>query len=92
MDKAARIARELVEKKLAACVNIIPELRSIYAWQGRVCDERECLMIMKTRRDLFDQLRDTVKELHPYDVPEIISLSIEQGLQDYLKWIDDSTS
>jgi len=92
MEKASRIARKVVEEKLAACVNIIPELRSIYAWQGRICDERECLLIIKTRQELFDQLRDTVKELHPYDVPEIISLGITQGLADYLKWIDDSTT
>ncbi len=92
MENASRIARKLVEQKLAACVNIIPELRSIYAWQGRICDERECLMIMKTREELFDRLRDAVKALHPYDVPEIISLGIAHGLPDYLKWIDDSTT
>ncbi|MBI4963537.1 MAG: divalent-cation tolerance protein CutA [Desulfomonile tiedjei] len=92
MDKASRIARKVVESKLAACVNIIPELRSIYSWQGRICDEREYLMIVKTRAELFDQLRDTVKQLHPYEVPEIIALDITQGLPEYLKWIDDSTT
>jgi len=90
--KATVIARTLVERKLAACVNIVPEIRSIYSWKGQVCDEIERLLIIKTRAPLFDQLRDTVRSLHPYEVPEIISLTIDQGLPEYLRWIDDSTS
>ena len=91
-EKAAQIARILVEKKLVACVNILPQIRSIYTWKGQLCDETELLMIMKTRGDRFGELQTAVKELHPYEVPEIISLNIEGGLAAYLKWIDESTS
>ena len=91
LERAAVIARELVERKLAACVNIIPEIRSIYSWKGQVCDEKERLLIVKTRRELFPMLQELVRELHPYEVPEIISFSIEQGLPEYLRWIDETT-
>ncbi|MFC1833284.1 divalent-cation tolerance protein CutA [Thermodesulfobacteriota bacterium] len=91
MAKAAEIARSLVEKRLVACVNIVPEIRSIYRWQGEICDDAERLLIMKTRSELFPQLLDTIKQLHPYEVPEIISFEIAQGLPDYLSWIDEST-
>jgi periplasmic divalent cation tolerance protein len=89
--KAAEIARALVERKLAACVNIVTEVRSIYRWEGEICDDSERLMFIKTTSDLFPRLQTTVKELHPYDVPEIISLKIDQGLPEYLQWIDEST-
>jgi periplasmic divalent cation tolerance protein len=91
-EKAAQIARVLVEKKLVACVNIIPEIRSIYSWQGEICDETERLLVMKTRSDLFPELETTVKALHPYEVPEIIALDIREGLPDYLRWIDETTT
>ncbi len=90
-SKAINIARTLVEKKLAACVNIIPEIQSIYSWKGKVCDEKERLLIIKTRLNMFDKLQTTIKELHPYEVPEIIAMNIEHGLPEYLQWIDDST-
>jgi periplasmic divalent cation tolerance protein len=89
--KAAEIARFLVEEKLVACVNIVPEIRSIYFWDGRVCDETERLMVMKTRTELFPRVQDAVKKLHPYQLPEIIALPIVQGLPAYLAWIDDYT-
>ncbi len=91
LDKAAEIARSLVESKLVACVNIIPEIRSIYFWQGKVCDDSERLMLMKTRKERFSDVQRAVKALHPYQVPEIIALDISDGLPDYLKWIDDCT-
>jgi periplasmic divalent cation tolerance protein len=90
-SKAAEIAGSLVREKLVACVNILPEMRSIYSWKNEICDEPECLMIMKTKRGLFPRLQEAVKELHPYEVPEIISISIDQGLPDYLNWIDERT-
>jgi periplasmic divalent cation tolerance protein len=90
-EKAAAIARAIVERRLAACVNIIPEIRSIYFWDGRLCDESERLLVMKTRSDLYDELERAVIELHPYQTPEIICLEISRGLPDYLQWINETT-
>jgi periplasmic divalent cation tolerance protein len=89
--KAAYIARSLVGQKLAACVSIIPEIQSIYLWKEKICDEKEILLLIKTRSDLFNKLKTAVKELHPYEVPEIVALDIQQGLPEYLQWINDST-
>ena len=91
LKKASEIAGILVENKLAACVNIVPEIQSIYRWKGEICNDTERLMIIKTRRHLFDKLKAAVKEMHPYEIPEIISLDIQQGYPGYLRWIDDST-
>ncbi len=90
-NDAAMIARALVEAKLAACVNIVDNVRSIYTWQGKVEDDSEVLMTVKTKRELFNALANKVKELHPYDVPEIIALPIVDGSEDYIQWIKDST-
>jgi len=90
-DEAAGIARALVEAKLAACVNIISNIRSIYRWQGNLEDDSEVLMIIKTRKELFDPLTVAVRKLHSYDVPEIIALPISLGSEDYIKWIREST-
>ena len=90
-DEAARIARALVEARLAGCVNIIKDIRSIYSWQGKIEDEKEVLMVAKTRESLLDLLMEKVKELHSYTVPEIIALPIIQGSEDYLKWLKEVT-
>jgi len=90
-DEAARIAKALVEAKLAGCVNIIKNVRSIYSWQGKVEDETEVLMIVKTQKSLFDSLMKKVKELHSYTVPEIIAMPIVKGSEDYLKWVREVT-
>ena len=90
-DEAADLAKTLVEERLAACVNIVPGLRSIYWWQGRVEDEPEVLCIMKTRDNLFELLRDRVRELHSYEVEEIIALPILAGNLPYLDWIKENT-
>ena len=90
-EEAANIAKELVTGRLAACVNIVRNLRSIYRWQGRIEDENEVLMIAKTRRDLFESLLKKVKELHSYSVPEVIALPIVAGSEDYLKWLAEET-
>ena len=90
-DEAARIARALVESRLAACVNIVKNIRSIYSWQGNIEDDSEVLMLAKTRMDLFHELSNKTKELHSYDVPEIIALPIIDGAEDYIKWLNDST-
>ena len=90
-DEAAGIARALVEARLAACVNMVKNIRSVYSWQGNIEDEAEVLMIAKTRKDLFEALSEKVRELHSYEVPEIIALPIIAGSAEYLKWIREST-
>ncbi|GBE36656.1 divalent-cation tolerance protein CutA [bacterium BMS3Bbin07] len=86
-EEAARIARTIVEERLAGCVNIVKGIRSIYSWEGKVEDEHEVLMIVKTKRDLFNALEKRVKELHSYSVPEIISLPLVEGSEEYLSWL-----
>lgn len=90
-DEAARIAKTIVEEGLAGCVNIIRGIRSIYSWQGKIEDEPEVLMIVKTKKDLFEPLSKKVKELHSYTVPEIIALPIIEGNKDYLRWLKEVT-
>lgn len=89
--EAVKIAKALVEKRLAACVNVISDIRSIYRWQGKIEDDTEMLLIIKTKKGLFDALAAEVKEIHSYTVPEIIALPIVQGQADYLKWLSEST-
>jgi periplasmic divalent cation tolerance protein len=90
-DEAARIAKTLVESRLAACVNIIKNVRSIYRWKGNIEDDPEVLMVVKTRKVHFDVLKRKVKELHSYEVPECIALPVVAGSEDYLKWLNEST-
>ena len=90
-DEAVNLAKTLVEERLVACVNIVPGLRSIYWWQGKVEDGPEVLCIMKTRGNLFESLRDRVRELHSYEVEEIIALPILAGNLPYLDWIKENT-
>ena len=85
--QAEKIARALVERGLAACVNILPKVRSIYRWQGTVEDAAEILLIIKTAAAQFPTVRDAIRELHSYDVPECICLPITDGAPDYLKWL-----
>jgi periplasmic divalent cation tolerance protein len=86
-DKAAQIARVLVEERLAACVNLIASVRSIYRWQGAVQDDAESLAIIKTTAERFPALAARLAELHPYDVPEILALSLDNGHAKYLAWL-----
>ncbi len=85
------IARTLVEEKLAACVNLFSSIRSIYRWEGKICDEPECYLIIKTRQGLFQALKERIKALHSYSVPEIIALPVVEGLDSYLEWIHTET-
>lgn len=87
-DIARKLARSIVESRLGACVNIIPNVRSIYEWESKIQEDEELILMIKTRRENVPQLIEFVKKNHPYDVPELIELPINSGNQDYLKWID----
>jgi periplasmic divalent cation tolerance protein len=89
-EEAEKIAHALVERHLAACVNVLPQIRSIYRWQGKVEDAAEILLIIKTTAAKFPAVRDAIRELHSYDVPECIALPITDGAPDYLKWLTES--
>ena len=90
-EEAARIGQAIVGEKLAACVNIIRSIRSIYRWQGRIEDGQEVLLIIKTKEILFENLKKRVKELHSYSVPEIIALPLVGGDEQYLNWLGEET-
>lgn len=89
--EAEAIATSLLEEKLVACVNIAGRIRSLFHWQGAIARESESLLLMKTRRECFDDLSRRVKELHSYEVPEVIAMPIMVGNPDYLAWINEST-
>lgn len=90
-EEAMRIGLALVQAELASCVNVLPQVRSIFRWEGKVTEEQEFMMVIKSRSDLFEVLAVTVKRLHSYAVPEIIALPIVKGSEEYLAWIRDST-
>jgi periplasmic divalent cation tolerance protein len=90
-ERAAEIARAVVEERLAACGNVVPGLRSIYRWEGKLHDDAEALLVLKTTGDRFEALRARVLALHPYEVPEVIALRIEAGSAPYLEWITAET-
>ncbi len=86
-DEASRLARAVVDERLAACVNLVAGVRSIYRWQGEVCEDQETLLVIKTGRASFARLERRIAELHSYDVPEVIALPVERGAATYLTWI-----
>lgn len=90
-EEAVRIARALVEESLAACANLVSPVRSIYRWEGKIWDEKEWLLIIKTQRQRFEELMERVEALHSYSVPEIISLPVVEGSVPYLRWLDEMT-
>jgi periplasmic divalent cation tolerance protein len=89
-DEARRIARQLVERRLAACVNIVPRIESVYRWQGKVESAEEWLLLIKTDTDDFPAIREAIRELSSYDLPECIVLKIEDGEAEYLAWLGNS--
>ncbi|MFN2309176.1 MAG: divalent-cation tolerance protein CutA [Gammaproteobacteria bacterium] len=88
---AEALARAMVEARLAACVNVLPGIRSIYRWQGALQSDSEALLILKTRQDRFGALAAALREQHPYELPEIIAVPVSDGLSAYLAWIDHNT-
>ena len=91
-DDAAKIAEALVSERLAACVNIVAAVESIYLWEGKVTRDSEARMIIKTSDQRFDELEQRVRQLHSYSTPEVVALRIERGSEQYLNWLRDSTA
>jgi len=87
-EEAQRLARLLVEERLAACVQVVPQVRSVYRWRGAVEESEEWLLLVKSRRDLFEDLRRRLRAAHSYELPEIIALAVVDGEPDYLAWVD----
>jgi periplasmic divalent cation tolerance protein len=90
-EEAKKIAHSLVERRLAACVNIVPQIESIFRWQGRAESATEWLLVIKTQAATFERVRDTIKELHSYDLPECVMLEVTDGSKEYLNWITENT-
>lgn len=91
-EAAGKIGKALVESRAAACVNIVPGIRSIYRWEGKIFDEGELLLLIKTTEDLFEAVRATIRRLHTYEVPEVIALPIRRGDPDYLSWLAEQVA
>ncbi|MGH6690842.1 MAG: divalent-cation tolerance protein CutA [Gammaproteobacteria bacterium] len=91
-EAANRLARELVAKKLAACVNVLAECTSVYRWKGAIENAREVPVLIKTRASRYAEVEAAIRGLHPYELPEIIAVPVVRGFEDYLRWIADETS
>jgi periplasmic divalent cation tolerance protein len=90
-EEGLKIAQALVEERSAACVNLLSPIRSIYRWEGKVWDEKEWLLIIKTQKERFENIEKRVKSLHSYSVPEIIGLPVVEGSSSYLHWLEEMT-
>jgi periplasmic divalent cation tolerance protein len=87
-EEAERLARLLVDQRLAACVSIVPRIRSFYRWKGEVESSEECLLLIKSSRPLFEQLRTALEKAHSFEVPEVLALSVVAGAAPYLDWLE----
>lgn len=90
-EKASSMAKELVEGKLAACVNVLDGVRSFYRWKGEICQDPETLLIIKTRQESLEALIQKVRSLHPYELPEILAVDVVGGLSEYIGWVREET-
>ncbi|MBI4483006.1 MAG: divalent-cation tolerance protein CutA [Acidobacteria bacterium] len=88
-EEGERIGQELVRARLAACVNVVPRITSIYEWKGELCRETECLLLIKSHRGRFQDLQEKIRQLHSYELPEVIGVEICEGSERYLAWIDE---
>jgi periplasmic divalent cation tolerance protein len=91
-ERARELARTLVDERLAACVNVLPGVTSIYTWEGRREEAMESLLLIKTRPERYADLERRVRELHPYSVPEVLALPVQAAAADYLRWVHDSVA
>ncbi|MCP4696578.1 MAG: divalent-cation tolerance protein CutA [Gammaproteobacteria bacterium] len=89
---AEQVARYLIENNVAACVSLLPKVRSIYRWQGAITSDSEVMLFIKTRKDRYAELEQAILSQHPYELPELIAIPINMGLPGYLRWIDESVS
>ena len=91
-DEALLLARKLVSERLAACMQIVPSVYSVFNWEGRVQEQEECLLVIKSTEEAWPMLRDRLEQLHPYDTPEIVALEVKQGSFAYLNWVRECTA
>ncbi len=92
IDKGKLLARQIIDEQLAACCNIVPKVTSIYRWRDELCEEQECLLVIKTAKFRFNQLSEFINKRHPYETPEIISIPITASSQEYQSWVIQETS
>lgn len=90
LEEARSIAHALIERRLAACVNLIPQIESVYRWKGEVETATEWLLIIKTTADAFDRVREAIRAMHSYELPECVQIAVDAGESDYLKWLGES--
>jgi periplasmic divalent cation tolerance protein len=90
-EEAVKIAHALLEERLIACANIIPKIRSLYRWKGKLCDDQEGLMLLKTVRVHFPKIEERVRQLHSYEIPEVMAVTIQEGNESYFQWVEEET-